>query len=75
MADSFSKQLDKIYTETQKQTRDAQNRILYDMSWIDTMLNWFIIAALVLAIGVVGYRLYQKYQYYYGKQTPVELAL
>jgi hypothetical protein len=73
MVDSFSTQLDKIYTETQKQTRDAQNRILYDMSWIDTMLNWLIIGALVLAIGVVGYRLYQKYQYYYGKQTPIEL--
>lgn len=75
MVNSFSTQLDKIYTESQKQTREAQNRIIQDISWIDTMLNWFIIAALVLAIGVVGFRLYQKYQYYYGKQTPVELAL
>jgi len=75
MVNKFSTQLDKIYTETQKQTLEAQNRIIQDFSWIDTILNWFIIAALVLAIGVVGYRLYQKYQYYYGKQTPVELAL
>lgn len=75
MVDSFAEQLDKINVEKEKQMREAKERVVSSFEWIDTLLNYAIIIALVFTIGIVGYRLYQRYQYYYGKQTAVELSL
>jgi hypothetical protein len=75
MVDSFAEQLDKINVEKEKQVREANERVLSSFGWIDTALNWAIIIALVVAVGIVSYRLYQKYQYFYGKQTVGELNL
>jgi hypothetical protein len=75
MVDSFAEQLDKINVEKEKQTREATERVVASFEWIDTLLNWAIIIALVFAIGIVSYRVYQKYQYYYGKQNIQTLSL
>lgn len=75
MVDSFAEQLDKINVEKEKHVREANERVLSSFGWIDTALNWAIIIALVVAVGIVSYRLYQKYQYFYGKQTVGELNL
>lgn len=75
MVDSFAEQLNKINVEKEKQIRESKERVLSSFQWIDTALNWAIIIVLVVAVGIVGYRLYQKYQYFYGKQTVGELNL
>ena len=75
MVDSFAEQLDKINVEKEKQVRESKERVLSSFEWIDTALNWAIIIVLVVAVGIVGYRVYQKYQYLYGKQTVGELNL
>ena len=75
MVDSFAEQLDKINVEKEKQMREAKERVVTSFEWIDTLLNWAIIIALVFAIGIVGYRVYQKYQYFYGKQNIQTLSL
>ena len=73
MVDNFAKQLDKINVEKEKQVRLARESTQSSIEWIDVLLNWAIIIVLILAIGIVSYRLFQKYQYYYGKQTIGEL--
>jgi uncharacterized membrane protein len=75
MVDSFSEQLDKINVQKEKQVREASERVLSSFEWIDVALNWAIVITLLFAIGIVGYRLYQKYQYFYGKQTVGELGV
>lgn len=75
MVNNFAEQLDKINVEKERQAREAKQRVTASFEWIDSLLNWGIIIALVFTIGIVGYRLYQRYQYYYGKQTAVELSL
>ncbi len=75
MVNSFQEQLEKINVQKEKQVREANERVLNSFEWIDTALNWAIIIVLLVAVGVVGYRVYQKYQYFYGKQTVGELNL
>lgn len=73
IVNKFSEQMDKINSETKKQQREAQDRDLSFLSTIDTVLNWLIIVFLLVVIGLVGYRVYLRYQYYYGKTNAIEL--
>jgi hypothetical protein len=62
IVNSFSKQMDILNVEKEKQQREAADREQTNFEWIDGLLNWAIIILLLAVIAFIGYRVYKRYK-------------